>query len=63
MIIIPILQMRRQMPRDVKSIAHGHTVASDETDTLGQGAECMLALFTSVRLEYTGKKPSANTRV
>lgn len=51
------------MPRDVKSIAHGHTVASDETDTLGQGAECMLALFTGVRLEYTGEKPSANTRV
>lgn len=51
------------MPRDVKSIAQGHTVASDKTDTPGQGAECMLALFTSVSLEYTGEKPTANACV
>lgn len=31
------------MPRGVKSIAQGHTIASDEIDSLGPRAEYVLA--------------------
>lgn len=43
------------MPRGVKSIAQGHTIASDEIDSLGPRAEYVLAWSTSVSLchEYT----------
>lgn len=43
------------MSSEVKSIAQGHTAASDETDSPGQRAECVLAWSTSVSLcyEYT----------
>lgn len=41
--ITPILQVRHLMPRGVKSIAQGHTIASDEIDSLGPRAEYVLA--------------------